>query len=148
MTTKPQFYLITSVNIPADLWILSEDEAALGDKEFDGRIMEDFGQVLTPLGNDPTKFNLSAPTDTKFAGILWGDGEHFEMDQAPTWGILGEIERIGMSHCRVRGVDGTVVAEFEDIEDECGGIPHVMPPEAFGLKRKAWWNNVYAWCND
>lgn len=148
MTTEPQFYLVTSANIPSDLWIFTQDEADVGDKDFDGRMKEDFGQVLTPLGDDPAKFNISVPTNTKFAGILWGDGEHFDMDRDPTWGIPGEIERVGMNHCRIRGADGTVIAEFTDNEEECGGIPHVMPPEAFGLQRKPWWNQVYPWCND
>jgi hypothetical protein len=148
MTTQPQFFLITSVNIPADLWILSEDETAQGDKTFDGRIEEDFGQVLTPLGNDLTKATISVPGDTKFAGVLWGDGEHFDMDRDPVWGILGEIERIGMNHYCVRGANGTVIADSLEMKDGGDEIPHVMPPEVFGLKRQPWWNSVYAWCDD
>lgn len=147
MTTKPQFYLIASSNIPADLWILTGDRNQV-DKDFDGLITEDFGQTLTPIGENIPTATFVLPGDTKFAGVLWGDGEHFDMSREPTWGILGEIERVGMNHCCIRGADGTVIAEFTDIEDECGGIPHVIPPEAFGLKRKPWWNQVYAWCNE
>lgn len=147
MTTQPQFYLITSPNIPADLWILSEDDSGV-DKDVFGRIEEDFGQVVTPLGDDLTKASISVPKDTKFAGILWGDGEHFDEYCDPGWGIIGEIERIGSYHCRIRGADGSVIAEFEDIKNDCNDIPHVLPPEAFGLARKPWWNDVYHWCNE
>ena len=145
--TKPQFYLIASTNIPTNLWILNEDDSGV-DKEFHGQIEEAFGQVLTPLGDDLSKATVTVPEGTKFAGILWGDGEHFEEYNTPNWGIVGEIERVGGYHCRIRGADGSVIAEFEDIKEECDDIPHVMPPEAFGLQRTPWWNAKYPWCTN
>lgn len=144
--TKLQFYLIASTNIPTNLWILNEDDSGV-DKKFHGKIDEDFEQVLTPLGDDLSNATVTVPEDTKFAGILWGDGEHFDQYITPNWGIVGEIERVGSYHCRIRGADGSVIAEFEDIKNECDDIPHVMPPEAFGLQRKPWWNDTYLWCS-
>ncbi len=144
MTTQPQFYLIAAAQIPANLWILNEDDET--DKDFRGKIREDFGQVLTPLGDNLSDATVTVPEGTRFAGILWGDGEHFDEYDTPDWGILGEIERVGSYHCHIRGADGAVIAEFEDIKEDCDDIPHVMPPEAFGLRRKPWWNSEYPWC--
>lgn len=137
-----QFYLITSPNIPDNLWLLTE---VLGiDKKVHGKITEDFGQTLKPLGPDLSVVDrVVVPEDTKFAGILWGDGEHFDEYGGDTWGILGELERIGSSEVVIHGVNGEVIADFPVGED---GIPHVIPPEAFGLTRKPWWNNAYDWC--
>ena len=140
---KPQWYLIHSPNIPENLWLLTEDTGS--DKDFRGWIEEDFGQVLTPLGEDLTNVKISVPPDTKFAGILWGDGTHFDEYKGSTWGILGEVERRSSFHGALHCVDGKEIGITFDGDD---GFPHVMPPEAFGLKRHAWWNDVFTWCND
>lgn len=133
-----QFYLITSANTPEDLWIFSEDKG--NGKDFNGKITEDFGQTLTPLGEDLTDVSVIAPEGSKFAGILWGDGEHFDEYRGNTWGILGTIERKSSTRGVIHCVDGEEI-EFDET------IPQVMPAEAFGLTGKPWWKTAYHWCN-
>lgn len=143
MTTKLQFYLIASPNIPQNFYPFSEDIEVEG-KEFRGRLDTAFGPTLTPLGENPLLADIKVPADTKFAGIAWGDGEHFDDEGAPTWGVLGEIERLGPNEYLLWGMDGTVIGEFSDVGDDW--LPEVMPPEAFGLTRSSWWNKRYHWC--
>ncbi|SNZ20105.1 hypothetical protein [Cohaesibacter gelatinilyticus] len=144
-TNQPQFYLIFSSEIPSDLWLLDEDLDT--GKKFQGTIKLGFEFELKPIGLKPSQEDVRVPEGTVFAGVLWGDGDHFEEYTENTWGILGEIVRIGAQDLVVFGQDGSEILSVESIDQE-DGLPHVMPPEAFGLQRKPWWGDQFHWCKD
>lgn len=70
MTTQPQHYLIYSPAIPADLHVLVEDAKTFGEKDFHGKIEEDFGQTLVPLGTDLTTAKVKVPAAQRSARFL------------------------------------------------------------------------------
>lgn len=142
MADSKQWFLIHSATVPADLELLREDLNS--SKPIRGRIVEDFGQTLVPQGRDIALLRINVPPETVFAGVLWGDGLHFDEYADNIWGILGELELLASDVMMVRGPTGEVVARFEFTSD-LTGFPRVVPPEVFGLKRARWWTGVYPW---
>lgn len=136
-----QFYLLTSPETAADNdhWILTEDP----DVDHRDRIIPGFNHDLTPLGTDLTQAGqLRVPEGTRYAGILWGDGNLFATDVYRKFGLLGHVRLTETTEIVVHTIDGQQLGPYEDLAD----APPVMPPEAFGLTMPPWCNRVYEWC--
>lgn len=144
---KPQWYLITSNRIPNSNWILRGNPDRNG-FDLQETFCEDFGQVLTPLGEDLNAVSIrKVPENTVFAGFIWGDGTYFNrVDRREDYyGILGEFRRTSADTFEIHGPNGQVLIDESGFgEDET--LPRVLPPEAFGLRRAAWWEETYPWC--
>lgn len=140
-----QYYLIHSTEAPKDFDPFKYDESRKG-QDLGSKLREDFVFTIKPLGSDLTQTNTNVPEGTVFAGVIFGDGTYFHDDNGRGYGLLGDIQRLSFDEVAVCDIDGNIVIEVALSNIDNVFLP-VLPPEAFGLARKPWWNDAFNWLN-
>ncbi len=145
MSTQPQWYLIFSQEIPDEFRPLVPRENS-ETEELPSQIREGFEHELQPLGASYDAASIQVPEGTKFAGILYGDGQYFQECLGRRYGVLGELQRISSDELVLRDVNGDIILEIVMFDLDAPPLPAVLPPEAFGLQRAPWWKAELPWC--
>ncbi|MEO0484985.1 MAG: hypothetical protein AAF092_03625 [Pseudomonadota bacterium] len=134
-----QWYLIESREVPPQFCIF-DNKPIKGRR----RIIGDFRYKLTPLGTQLFEIEIKVTEDTKFAGVLWGNGDTFDPQAEAPQGILGELDMISRSAPCIRFADSTTLPFPSNFEEE-GRQVTLVPPELFGLTRQCWWEDKFLW---
>lgn len=140
---NPQFFLFYSSALPEELDPLVLDSTRENDA-LAFQFRKGFKPTLQALGTTVVEGAIRVPDGTVFAGVIYGDGDHFKESHGRSYGVLGEFQRISYDELAVRDVNGQIVAEF-DTSFIGFALPAVLPPEAFGLQRQPWWNTDKFW---
>ena len=141
--SNPQYYLFFSTALPEELDPLVLD-CTRENEDLAFEFRPGFEPMLQPLGATVVDTAIRVPEGTVFAGVVYGDGNHFRESHGRSYGVLGEFQRISYDELAVRDVNGQIIAEI-DTSFIGVTLPAVLPPEAFGLQRHPWWNTDKFW---